>query len=51
MRNMMKMAPEITIMPPTVPPMAGPIMELEDTIRDNNLETVKLTEMLIWQSD
>ena len=46
MRNRMKMAAEMAIMPPTVPPMAGPIMELEDTIRASNLETVKLTEMM-----
>ena len=39
------MAAEMAIMPPTVPPIAAPIMELEDTIRASNLKTVKSTEM------
>ena len=39
--------------PPIVPPIAGPVMELEleDTIRASNLETVKLTEMSTWQEN
>ena len=47
--NKTKMAIAMTIMPPTVQPIAGPITELEDTIRAFNLQAVKLTEMLTWR--
>jgi hypothetical protein len=44
MQNRMKMAVETVIMPPTVPPIAGPIKELGDTFRARNVEKAKLTD-------